>query len=90
MSEVKGTFGDREILDDLLAAQADVAGRYSQCAGECFSSALQNEFVLLLGEEHKLQMELFEELRKRGWRDPGQASEEEIQRVRERFAGEDS
>ena len=90
MAELNGNFGDREILDDMLASQKDITGLYNNCANECASNALQNEFMTLLGEEHQLQMEIFTEMQKRGWYNPQQAPQDKIQQARERFSGGDS
>lgn len=90
MAELNGNFGDREILDDMLASQKDITGLYNNCANECASNALQNEFMTLLGEEHQLQMEIFTEMQKRGWYNTQQAPQDKIQQARERFSGGDS
>ena len=90
MAELNGPFGDREILDDMLASQKEITALYNRCANECASSGLQNEFMTLLGEEHLLQMDIFTEMRKRGWYDTPPASQEKIQQARDRFCGGDA
>lgn len=90
MPDINPSFGDREIMDDLLASQKQITAEYNTAANECASSALQTEFMTLLGEEHQIQMELFQEMQKRGWQTVQKAGEQEITAARERFTGTDS
>ena len=50
MPDINPSFGDREIMDDLLASQKQITAEYNTAANECASSALQTEFMTLLGE----------------------------------------
>ena len=90
MAELNSTFGDREIMDDLLSSQKQITAEYNTAANECASSGLQNEFMTLLGEEHQIQMELFQEMQKRGWYPTEAAPEEKVRRAREQFTGTNS
>ena len=67
MAEISPNFGDREIMEDVLASQRQMTAEYNAAANQCASSALQSEFMTLLGEEQQIQMELFQEMQKRGW-----------------------
>lgn len=90
MAELNPTFGDREIMEDLLASQKQITAEYNRAANECASSGLQGEFMTLLGEEHQIQMELFQEMQKRGWYPTEAAPQEKVRQARERFTGTDS
>ncbi len=90
MPDINPSFGDREIMDDLLASQKQITAEYNTAANECASSALQTEFMTLLGEEHQIQMELFQEMRKRGWYPTEQAPRQKIEAAREQFTGTNS
>ncbi len=90
MPEVNPSFGDREIMDDLLDSQKQITAGYNAAASECASSALQSEFMTLLGEEHQIQMELFQEMQKRGWRPTERAPQQQIEKAREQFTGTNS
>ena len=67
MAEISPNFGDREIMEDVLASQRQMTAEYNAAANQFASSALQSEFMTLLGEEQQIQMELFQEMQKRGW-----------------------
>lgn len=90
MAEINPSFGDREIMDDVLASQKQMTANYNTAANECASSALQGEFMTLLGEEHQIQMELFQEMQKRGWYPVQKAPQQKIAEVKEQFTGTNS
>ena len=88
MAEINPTFGDREILDDILASQKQMTADYNTAAGECASGALHSEFMTLLGEEHQIQMEIFQEMQKRGWYPTPMAEEQKIQSAKQKFSAQ--
>lgn len=90
MAEINPAFGDREIMDDILASQKQITADYNTAANECASSALQSEFMTLLGEEHQIQMEVFQEMQKRGWYPTEQAPQNKVSQTREQFMGTNS
>ena len=90
MAEINPTFGDREILDDILASQKQMTADYNTAAGEWASGALHSEFMTLLGEEHQIQMEIFQEMQKRGWYPTEQAPQQKIDQTKEQFMGTNS
>lgn len=90
MAEINPSFGDREIMDDILASQKQITADYNTAANECASSALQSEFMTLLGEEHQIQMEVFQEMQKRGWYPTEQAPQNKVVQTREQFMGTNS
>lgn len=90
MAEINPSFGDREIMDDMLASQKQMTADYNTAANECASNALQTEFMTLLGEEHQIQMEIFQEMQKRGWYPTEQAPQQKIQSAKEQFTGTNS
>lgn len=85
MAEISPNFGDREMLDDILASQKQITADYNTAANECASSALQSEFMTLLGEEHQIQMDIFQEMHKRGWYPTEQAPQNKVAQTREQF-----
>lgn len=90
MAEISPNFGDREIMEDVLASQRQMTAEYNAAANQCASSALQSEFMTLLGEEQQIQMELFQEMQKRGWYPTEQAPRQKIEAAREQFTGTNS
>lgn len=90
MAELNASFGDREILLDMMASQKSMSGHYEECACDCVSAALQGQFLTLLGEEQQMRMELMTELQKRGWYEVQNATPEAIKQIYEHFCGGDS
>ena len=90
MADLNPSFGDREILEDLLSSQKQITAEYNAAATECASSALQGEFMTLLGEEPQIQMELVPEMPKRGWSPVQKAPQQKIAEAKEQFTGTNS
>ncbi len=90
MAEISKNFGDREILDDMLDSQKEIAGAYNRAALDCVHNALKSELMTILGEEHQMEMELFAEMEKRGWVTVDQADPKKIRQAKDHFAGTDS
>lgn len=90
MADLNPTFGDREIMEDLLSSQKQITAEYNTAANDCASSGLQSEFMTLLGEEHQIQMELFQEMQKRGWYPTEAAPQQKIAEAKEQFTGTNS
>ncbi len=87
MAVREGDFGDREILEDLLAAQQETAVLYARWACQC-GSDLSAVLLVLLGEERQLCVDLMTELRNRNWQTWQPADKQEIQDLREEFSRE--
>lgn len=85
MAEINATFGDREMMEDLLSSQKSVTGAYNTAANECAGNGLKNEFMTILGEEHRIQMDLFTEMNKRGWYPVEQAEQQKVQQTLDQF-----
>lgn len=90
MAEINATFGDKEILQDLLSSQKEITGIYNTAAGECAAVGLQNDMLTILGEEHKIQHEIFTEMSKRGWYPTEPAEQQKINQAREKFQNTNS
>ena len=72
---------DKTIMEQALAAQDEITGQYSETANRCGSTTVKMAFLNLLGEEHRIQHELFSELHRRGWKKEEAAQKEEIQQL---------
>ena len=90
MEQAKQNFGDREMMDDMLASQKEIAGSYNQAASDCAHNALKSELMTILGEEHQIETELFTEMEKRGWQTVEAADEKKVCRAKDHFTGADS
>lgn len=85
MSRDEKAFGDRDILEDMLASQREVATAYNQMALDSAHGGLKNAVITILGEEQQIASELFAELEKRGWVTVNQADQAQIDKALEQF-----
>lgn len=72
---------DRDILGELLSAQSSLARQYGDAALRSTHTAVRNEMVALLNEEHRLHTVVADEMEKRGYRSAAAADRERIERL---------
>ncbi|MGI6697598.1 MAG: spore coat protein [Clostridia bacterium] len=81
-----GYFGDREILIDLLLSEKQLSSSYNGCinesTGEAFSHILEN----ILNETHRMRLDILKAIQKRGWHKTRNASSQDIEMLKRRFA----
>lgn len=58
---------DQEIFTDALQAEEEMTSLYNHFANRSATVAVRSEFLNLLNDEHQLQIEIADEMRKRGW-----------------------
>ena len=90
MPEINGNFGDREIMMDVLTSQKEITTLYNISANEGASNALKSEFMSILSDEHQIQMDIFNEMSKRGWYQTEQAPQQKIDQAKEQFSNTNS
>ena len=83
-------FGDREMMDDVLASQKFITENYNTFANECASPAVMTELMNILNEEHQIQHEIFDEMQKRGWYTVEQADMNKISQTKQKFQNQNS
>ncbi len=71
---------DQNIFRDMLLSQKMITESYNTFANESLTPALRDELLCLLNDEHKMEAEIFDEIRGRGWyptaaADPDKASQ---------------
>lgn len=72
---------DKKLLEDALAAQEYVTGRYGVFSNQSSSSGVKMTLLNLLGEEHRFQNDLLSEQLRRGWKAFEPAEKTEITRL---------
>ena len=77
------------MLEDILKDQKAITDAYNAWADSCGGGTVHTQMTNLLHEEHQIQHEIFAEIEKRGWYHADQAGQEEIERVKKKFAGRD-
>ena len=73
---------DRRLLEDALAAQEYVTGRYGVLSNQSSSSGVKMTLLNLLGEEHRIQNNLLSEQIRRGWKEFLPAEKTETEQLR--------
>lgn len=76
---------DHEILTDLFFTQSSLAQSYSSAALQSPHTALRNEMLSLMNEEHRLHANVLSELEKRGCHTAPAAAPEQISQMKEKF-----
>ena len=65
---------DKEMLEDVLTY-----------ANECATTAIRDEMMNILHDEHDIQADIFMEMQKRGWYPTPMAEEQKIQSTKQKF-----
>lgn len=80
-------FGDKEMLNDMLAGQKMITGLYNTMSNECSDESLRNDMLTILREEHNMQNNVFKEMQKRGWYTPVEADQSAVMQSKAKFSG---
>lgn len=76
---------DKEIMDDVLTSQKHLTDSYNTFANECATPNVRDEFMRILEDEHKIQAEVFDDMKKRGWYPTPAAEQQKIQQAKQKF-----
>ncbi|MDD5952947.1 MAG: spore coat protein [Oscillospiraceae bacterium] len=76
---------DQAILEDVLSSEKAMTGAYSTFTNECSTPQIRNEFLNLLNEEHQMQADVFDEMKKRGWYPTQNAQQNKIDQARQKY-----
>ena len=80
------TLGDKEILNDFLASQKQIASSYNTFAGECVNPQLRSTFLNILDEEHRIQADLFSDMTAKGWYQVETADKQKVAQTRQKLS----
>ncbi|MBE7049067.1 MAG: spore coat protein [Ruminococcaceae bacterium] len=81
----QSNMSEREMLEDGLGSQKQIASSYNTYADECVSNQLRATFLNILAEEHDLSAQLFDDMSARGWYQIKQAEQSDITKAKQRF-----
>ena len=76
---------DKDMLEDVLTSQKQITGLYNTYANECATTAIRDEMMNILHDEHDIQADIFMEMQKRGWYPTPMAEEQKIQSTKQKF-----
>ena len=79
---------EKEILQDGLISQKHIAESYNTFAGECVSDQLRSTFLNILGDEHRIQADMFTTMQTNGWYQVENAPQQKIDQARQKFSAQ--
>lgn len=80
-----GQMQEKEVFDDVLTSQKFITDTYNTYTNECATPTIRNEFMRILNEEHQIQAEVFDEMKKRGWYQTTAAEQQKIQQAKQKY-----
>lgn len=72
---------EKDRITDILTTQKYLSTMYNTAANEADCSALHNELLNILKEEHEMEHKLYDAMKMRGWYSPKKADNSETQKV---------
>ena len=76
---------DQEMMHDCLTSQKEITGIYNTYCNECASTALRDEMLNILHDEHCIQADIFMDMQKRGWYPTPMAEDQKVQDAKQKF-----
>lgn len=76
---------EKEVFNDILSSQKFTTETYNTFANECVTPNIRSEFMRILTEEHEIQADVFDEMKKRGWYATPAAEQQKIQQAKQKF-----
>ena len=73
---------EKNLLSDALQSQKFCTSMYNMAAGECDDPQLRQTLMNLLGEEHKIQNDIFTIMKTRGFYPIKQATNQQVMEAR--------
>jgi len=74
-------YDDKTMMTDMLSTQKFITSNYNNYAGECSTKAAKQKLLKILGEEHNIQLEIFENMQKRGWYETTPAPQDKLEQA---------
>ena len=76
---------EKELFKDVLSSQKFITDTYNTFTNECSTANVRDEFLSILNEEHQMQADVFDEMKKRGWYQTPQAEQQMISQAKQKF-----
>ncbi len=76
---------DKDRMSDALASQKFITGLYNTGANECEHMELKSDIMGILHEEHQIQQDIFDDMKKRGWYESREADPEKLEQARKKY-----
>ena len=68
--KLDNNYYDEEMIADALQSEEEMTSLYNHFANKSATVRVRSEFLNLLNDEHQLQIEISDEMSKRGWNLP--------------------
>lgn len=81
----KTDFGDQEMFSDALYLQKYTTDTYNQFINTATTQSIYSDALNLLCEEHQIQLDIFNEMNKRGWCNDISANKEKAKQVKTKY-----
>lgn len=79
-------YTNKEVLADGLSAQKATTSLMNMVANECVHDNVRNSVLRVLDEEHKIQVDVFDMMHKRGLYETPAADEGKIEKTKQKFS----
>lgn len=79
---------EKEIMTDALSSEKFVTDTYNTFTNECATQNIRDEFMKILNEEHQIQADVFDTMKKRGWYETPSAQQQKIQQTKQKYQGQ--
>jgi spore coat protein CotF len=83
---MENLYSEKEILADALSAQKTAANLYNTASFECVHDDLRDAVNRCLEQEHSIQVDVFNEMHKRGFYPTPEAEQEKINQTKQTFS----
>lgn len=76
---------EKDMAEDVLSSEKSITSVYNTFANECATPEVRDEFMSILNEEHMIQADVFDEMKKRSWYCPAKAEQQKIQQAKVKY-----
>lgn len=83
--EMNVDFQEKDLMNDLLSSMKKMTTDYNTFANEAAHTNLKQDLLDILREEHEGESMIFEQMNHLGWYETKAASQQEIQKARQKF-----
>jgi spore coat protein CotF len=76
---------EKDRVMDILMTQKHLTDLYNTSSNEVDCNVIHNDLVNILKEEHEMQHQLYDAMKKRGWYDTKKADQSEVNNIYNEF-----
>ncbi len=76
---------DQEQITDLIFCEKKMSTNYNEFASECVNPQLQKQFLDILEQTHRIQADLFNEAKTKGWYKVEPAPASKVEQTLQKF-----